>query len=360
VLSDLNRKAVRQELGLGAGLSGAGPGGEGLGGTGAGGPEPGGEALGGGPAAAGLDPLDGVTIVPFRLLPGDDASCLNLYRPQRPRVLGVPPELIARGGFSFQQAARQADNPWTLLHEDLGPGVVPAFADANSATWILKLSLGDELEMENEAGERLRLRLVGLLARSIFQSELLIAEEPFRRHFPSRAGYSLFLVEAAPERAAAVAEALEAGLSRFGLDATATVERLAAFRAVEQTYLSTFQALGGLGLVLGTLGLGVVLLRNVLERRGELAALRAFGFRRRRLAALVVAENAFLLAVGLAAGTLSALAAVFPHLLASAARLPWLSLASTLLLVFAVGLAASLAAVRGALRAPLIPALREE
>jgi len=107
-------------------------------------------------------------------------------------------------------------------------------------------------------------------------------------------------------------------------------------------------------------GLGIVLLRNVLERRGELAALRAMGFRRRRLAALVVAENAFLLAAGLGLGTLSALLAVLPHLLESAGRVPWLSLAGTLAVVFAVGLAASLAAVRGALRAPLIPALREE
>jgi len=35
-----------------------------------------------------------------------------------------------------------------------------------------------------------------------------------------------------------------------------TPEKLAAFHRVENTYLSTFQALGGLGLLLGTLGLG--------------------------------------------------------------------------------------------------------
>lgn len=304
--------------------------------------------------------LAGVEILPFRLRPGEDASCLNLYRPEKPRVLGAPPEMIRRGGFRFQQLLEERANPWTLLTEELEPGVIPAFADANSALWILKVGLGEDLVLTGEGGEEVRLRLVGLFARSLLQSEVVIAEERFLELFPGRAGASFFLIDAPPEEAEAVADLLEAELAPFGFDVQGTARRLAAFRAVESTYLSTFQALGGLGLLLGTLGLGVVLLRNVLERRGELAALRAFGFRRRRLAALVVAENAFLLAVGLAVGTVAALVAVAPHLAESAARLPWVSLAATLLLVFAAGLAASLAAVRGALATPLIPALKTE
>jgi len=44
---------------------------------------------------------------------------------------------------------------------------------------------------------------------------------------------------------------------------------------VQNTYLNTFQVLGALGLLLGSAGLGVVVLRNVLERRAELAAMLA-------------------------------------------------------------------------------------
>ncbi len=80
---------------------------------------------------------------------------------------------------------------------------------------------------------------------------------------------------------------------------TNTTERLENYRAVENTYLSTFQTLGGLGLLLGTLGLGVLLLRNTIERRGELAMLRAMGFRQSTLSRMVLVENAFLLAVGI-------------------------------------------------------------
>jgi ABC-type antimicrobial peptide transport system permease subunit len=140
-------------------------------------------------------------------------------------------------------------------------------------------------------------------------------------------------------------EALEAGLESFGFDATPTAERLRAFAAVEGAYLATFQALGGLGLLLGTVGLGVVLLRNALERRRELAMMSALGFRRAQLGGLVLAENLVLLAAGLVLGLLAAAAATAPHLAVEAARVPWQPLAWTLLAVLAVGCLASLAAV---------------
>ena len=95
-------------------------------------------------------------------------------------------------------------------------------------------------------------------------------------------------------------ELLESRLSDFGVDVASTAERLAGFHRVEYTYLSTFQMLGGLGLVLGTLGLGAILLRNVLERRRELALLRALGYTQSDFLTMVVAENVLLLVGGLA------------------------------------------------------------
>jgi ABC-type antimicrobial peptide transport system permease subunit len=104
----------------------------------------------------------------------------------------------------------------------------------------------------------------------------------------------------------------------------------------------------------------VVLLRTVWERRGELALLRALGFRRTALGWLVFSENSFLLALGLVVGTATALLAVAPHLAAGTGGVPWLRLVGLLGLVLAVGVAAEAAAVAGSLRAPLLPALRRE
>ena len=293
----------------------------------------------------------------LRLRPGEDASCLNLYQPERPRLLGVPPEFIERGGFSFRATAAEVEEPWRLLEQPLETGVIPAIGDANSVQWILHLGIGDELEMEDDRGRPVRLRIVGTLDTSIFQSELLIPEAAFLEHFPDAGGFAYFLAETPPERIGPVARLLEEGLARYGLDATPTAEKLEAYMAVEHMYLDTFQALGGLGLLLGTLGLAVVLARSVIERRGELATLRAFGFRRRSLAWMVVAENGFLLVTGIVVGAGAGLVAVAPHL---SGHLPWKTLVGTLALVFVVGITAGALAVAAALRTPLLPALKAE
>jgi ABC-type lipoprotein release transport system permease subunit len=303
-------------------------------------------------------------VVSMPLRPGDDTSCLNLYQPQQPRILGVPPELVERGGFTFQKSVEKVENPWTLLDRDLGPGVIPAIGDFNSTQWILKLPVGGELVLEDGRGEEIRLRLVAALATSIFQSELLIPEEQFRRHFPDRDGWSYFLVspgsEAGDRATEEVARSLEGGLEDYGFDAVDAASKLESFHAVRNTYLSTFRTLGGLGLLLGTFGLAIVLLRNVIERRGELAALRAFGYRRSTLTRMVVVENAFLLLAGLVIGTVAALVTAAPHLLSAAAAVPWGTMAGTLAAIFLFGLLACTLAAAGAGRIPLLPALKAE
>jgi len=248
--------------------------------------------------------------------------------------------------------------PWSLLDVELEPGVIPAIADYNSAMWIMHLGLGEDLEIEDDTGETIRLRMVGLLQTSILQSEVLISEANFLERFPGRSGYAYFLIDAPPEARPRVARLLESKLGPFGFDTTTARDKLAGYQVVEHTYLSTFQLLGGLGLLLGTLGLGLVLVRNLIERRGELATLRAFGFRRARLAWLVLAENAFLLSVGMLTGSIAAIVAVLPRL--ATIHVPWASLGATLGVILAAGLLSSVVAVAGALRVPLLPALKTE
>lgn len=311
-----------------------------------------------------VDSLAGARFFPMRMLPGEDASCLNLYQPQQPSILGATHEHILRGGFSFQSMINPSEetkeNPWALLEKPIAPDIVPAFGDYNSVQWIMHLGLGKDLAVQNEFGKEIKLRFVGLLESSIFQSEVIISEENFLKHFPSVAGYSYFLIDASAARVEPISSMLEDRLKDFGFDATSTREKLAAFQVVENTYLSVFQTLGGLGLLLGTVGLGIVLVRNVIERRGELATLRAFGFRRSTLTFMLLAENMFLILAGLSIGAFSALLAAAPHLFAGNAPVPWLSLALTLLSVLTVGLIASALSASAALRIPLLPALKAE
>ena len=317
------------------------------------------------------DRLRQATLHSVRVKPGDDASCLNLYQPRQPRILGLPDSVIDRGGFAWAKTAAadslERENPWRLLNKKLPPdedGIarVPVVIDMATAMYSLHLyrGVGETYDVTDRSGRTVRLEVVGLLKNSIFQGDLLIGEAALLDHFPEVGGYRFFLVEAGGDETRAVAGALEGTLGDWGLVAETTGRRLARFLAVQNTYLSTFQSLGALGLLLGTFGLAAVQLRAVLERRGELALMRATGFRRRSLAWLVMIENGFLLLAGLACGVLAALVAVLPHLVSGSATIPWSSLVGTLAVILVVGLLAGLAAVRAVLRAPLVAALRGE
>ncbi len=306
------------------------------------------------------DGLASMTVFPLRRKPGEDASCLNLYQPSKPTLLGAPQELIARGGFAFQGALAETEaekeNPWLLLEKDFD-GAIPVFGDMNSVMWILHLALGRELTVTDDSGQERRLLIAGLLAHSVFQSELIMSEENFLRMAPGHSGFHTLLVETDADDAAL---ALEEAFADRGLDAVRSADRLAGFLVVQNTYLSTFQTLGGLGLLLGVLGLAVVMIRNVLERRGELALLQAVGFAERSITKLVLSENSFLLLFGMTAGSLSGLLAVTPHLLSGAADPPWLSFAAMLAGIAAAGLLAGAGAAAVSLRSPLLEGLRRD
>ena len=314
--------------------------------------------------ALGLDQRSDITIEPFRVLPGDDTSCLNLYEPTKPRILGVSRRFIDAGRFAFQASLAASDaeraNPWLLLTQALPDNVIPIAADANSLTYVLHKALGDEIVLAH-GGRPVRLRLVAALRDSVFQGELLMADANFTTLFPEQQGYRFLMIDGTSAAANDAGTTIERGAGDLGADAIPTAERLAEFHAVENTYLSTFQTLGGLGLLVGTVGLAAVLLRNVLERRKELALLRAVGYGRGHLFAIILAENAVLLGWGLATGGVSALVAVAPAAIERGARVPlaaggWL----LLLAVLAAGLVSSVIATRAALRAPLVGALRAE
>jgi hypothetical protein len=307
---------------------------------------------------AGAAALDDAVVARFRLRPGDDVSCRNLYRSTSPRILGATPDFVRLARFSFQSSLARTpaerENPWLLLE---GAGEeVPAVGDANTLAYSLHVRVGDTLSVERGSGRPLRLRIVAALRPGLLQSELVVAESRFLAAFPEAEGYRFFLVDG-PEAAGA---ALESRLGDAGLDVAPGALRLRGFHEIENTYISTFQALGGLGLLLGTVGLATVVVRNTLERRKELALLTALGYRREHLVRLVLWEQARVLAVGLGLGAACALVAIAPALRQRGGTFPLLAVLGLLLAVAATGLLVSRLAVALVHRSPLLPALRSE
>jgi len=306
--------------------------------------------------------LTTTSFLPMRLREGDEASCLNMNRAQSPRILGVRPDALSlRGAFTFsglRDSSAKID-PWHILSKMEQDGAIPAIGDTNTVTWALGKSLGDVIPYVDESGNPIKFRILGVLANSILQGGLIISDENFTRLFPSQAGYQVFLIDSLGDNASVRTE-ISRSMSDVGVDLIPAAQRLDEFNVVENTYLAIFAALGGLGLLLGSGGLGVIVLRNALERRAELAILRAVGFRRGALHRLIFGEHALILALGLAVGIVAALVAIAPAMRSPGSGGGAGSLGITLALVLVNGLIWTWLATTIAIRGTLLNALRNE
>lgn len=301
-------------------------------------------------------------VVAMEVRDGDDASCLNLSRVERPRLLGVSPEVLAlRQAFAFSalEPGLPGEDPWLVLEAELPDGEIPAVVDATVLTWGLRKSLGDTLSYVDDFGATVRVRLVGSLRSSVFQGSLLVSSRAFREHFPGSAGYRFLLVDsspAVPDRAAQIGRLLRP----YGARVEGAAQRLAGFTTVQNTYLSVFLLLGGVGVLLGSLCLGLVVARNLWESRSELALLQAVGFGQRSVLGMVMAEQLPVLIAGVLAGVAAAVVAVYPVLSANlrgGSLLPVLALCAR---VFAAGAGSVLVAFLRATRFEPASALRAD
>ena len=311
------------------------------------------------------DPLVLATrISRFRLRPGDETSCLTLYKPTNPRIIAPEPRFLDEPRFSFASSMASTPeefaNPWRLLNKTFEDGAIPAIADQTTLMYVLHLGVGDDFIFTPEGHPEVRLRIVGALADSVLQSELIIGEAAFVRLFPRQEGYRVWMIETPQDQIGPVTTHLEDRLSDFGLDVIDTHERWASYHQVENTYLATFQALGSLGLLLGTVGLGAVLARNVLERRREIGLLAAVGYAPSDVRAMVLSEGLALVLGGLLIGTVCAVIAILPALRDRAQSIPMASLVTLLIGVVVTGAVASLIAIRLTTQMPVVTAIKAE
>jgi hypothetical protein len=256
------------------------------------------------------------SFVQFRKNDGDDASCLNLNRVSNPVLLGVDPALM-ENRFSFVASTPDLDplKPWGSLEKELDGGLIPAIADQTVIQWGLGKKTGDTLYYQSETGDTLRIRLIGGIAPSVLQGNMIIANRHFLKYFPSSSGASVYLVDVGTGSGVEPQNDLSRAFRDNGWYMTASAARLAEFASVQNTYLSIFTLLGILALILGTVGLGIVLIRNIIERANEIGLFQAIGFGSGRIFRIFFLEYFFLISAGILAGFLAAVLATLPGLL---------------------------------------------
>jgi ABC-type antimicrobial peptide transport system permease subunit len=209
------------------------------------------------------------------------------------------------------QKLEDIDDPWQALAVT-DSEVIPGIVDQTVLQWGLGQSVGDTLIYKNGAGRLFKIRIIAGLANSIFQGYVLISDSFLLKAFPSQAGFNVFLVDAAQANTTDVMNGLQERWQDQGAEIQPTTERMAMFNEITNTYLAMFLLLGGLALLIGSVGVGVVVTRNIHERRAELAVMAAIGFTLDEIRRTVQTEYRWLLLAGLCIGSVSATIAVLP------------------------------------------------
>ena len=195
---------------------------------------------------------------------------------------------------------------WTKLKANLPGGEIPVIADENTIMWSLQSAVGKSLTLLGDQGQPIRCRIVGMLKRTVLQGAVIMDEATFVRLFPQRSGYRMFLIEAKGTPEAEVGTSLTDAGEPFGLSLTRTTDRMAEYASVENTYLSVFAALGGLGLLMGLAGTAIIVRRQLLATIKETALLQALGVPLQIMQKIRASEHAFGGLAGLLIGLLSA------------------------------------------------------
>lgn len=275
----------------------------------------------------GLEQADSfnLEILQLKTLDGDEASCFNLNQIKQPRLLGVDyKKLSHKKAFTFAKTLKgvDKDNPWSCLQMNMGKNTFPVVADQTVIQWSFGKKVGDTLQFQIENGDTVNMVLVGGLQNSLFQGNLLISDSLFQQFYPSIAGSKVLLVDGKWDNTAEILSLLNRNFRDFGLEISSSLERLTSFYSVQNTYLNVFILLGGIGLMIGTLGIGILIIRSVLERKHELALLRAVGFKKSRMLKIIWTENSILLFAGIMIGSLSAVLSTLPSFLEAGTQIP--------------------------------------
>ena len=310
-------------------------------------------------------------LLPIRVGTGDDASCFNLNSVAQPRLLATDTAALEKqNAFTIKSTAEGIEKSWSALrtgprdavahhqpasaplrrgkprpqldrglqsapepkpspnaapppnsplltsHSALGTAAsrpLRAFIDETTLMWVLKKKPGDLIDYTDDLGNTFQVEIAGTLTESVFQGSFIVDEQAFLERYPSSPGYRLFLATTEKPPAEARTD-LQKSLTDLGATITPTGDRLAAFHSVENTYISIFNVLGGLGVILGAAGLGLVTARNLAERKDELAMLHTIGISKKVTRSVITKEVRNLILASLLIGLVAALVSILPSL----------------------------------------------
>jgi putative ABC transport system permease protein len=104
-----------------------------------------------------------------------------------------------------------------------------------------------------------------------------------------------------------IARAIEGAVIQQGVRVTSIQQTLEDAQRITSGFLYMIQGFMGLGLIVGLAAIGVIAFRSVVERRQQIGMLRALGFQKGMVSFAFLVETAYVVVLGIIAGTVMGL-----------------------------------------------------
>src|SRR5256712_284992 len=219
-------------------------------------------------------------------------------------LIGVPANWTPRFPLQARDPAYRDDAAaWAAIQD---PGlaiidgtVVPNNFGPNFGSFTAQL--GDVFHFRNMTGATRSVRIIGILYEQFAQG-LWVSSSTVKADFGIDAASLFYFNLRAGVDVTQAGHDLERYFIAYQL---ITVDIQAVINSILETTMGVFnllQAYLALGLIVGIAGLGVITMRNVVERRQETGALRALGFRKSMVLKSFLFELSFIALTGIAMG----------------------------------------------------------
>lgn len=228
-------------------------------------------------------------------------------------LLGVPQDWVnASIPLEFQAIDANYSSPqavWQALETDphvavADGSVVPGGVGAGfggGGFFTFSAQVGDTLYFGNATASVGYVKLIGILYEQ-FVPGLFVGWNTVVNAYHVDAPSIFYVKVAAGADATAVAHELDRAFIDWNMLALDINNFVSQITDIIQGVFNLLEAYLALGLIVGIAGLGVITMRNVVERRTETGALRALGFRKSMVLASFLLELMFIAVTGIAVG----------------------------------------------------------
>ncbi len=277
-------------------------------------------------------------------------------------LYGIETVFAERNGFTLYRRAEEYATDrevWqdVLTNPDLvvvDRNVQPV--DFGPSLLVLEVDVGDEVVVANQAGHNHTVRIVGILdsqiVRGLFMNGTFVREQ-FGASDPS---FFMFKLNPGVDELT-VGREIERTFITIQMQTFAIRPLIEENTEVTNAFFDLLEGYLAMGLLVGIAGLGIITMRNVVERRQEIGALRAVGFRRSMVLKSLLIETSYVAVVGIVIGVLLGILLgyrIWVDFLPQAEEflIPW----NRILLISAVAYVAALATtISPSLRAARLP-----